>query len=122
MLGKPLDETMILLKDIVQILNLQDFNRLTCTSDFQDVVYSLNSSQIGSAFINDYFVWNTIVYDGLLEETPCGTEISALREHEIKGLTVTINRPIEISPFAFDLDICLVNTQELAVGFLRFCA
>ncbi len=35
MLGKPLDETMILLKDIVQILDLHDFNRLTCTSDFQ---------------------------------------------------------------------------------------
>ncbi len=105
MFGKPLDETMILLKDIVEIFDLQDFNRLTCTSDFRDVVYSMSSSQIGSAFINDYFVRNAIACDGLLEETPRGTEISALREHEIKGLPVTINRPIEISPFAFDLFI-----------------
>ena len=28
--GDPLDETMILLKNIIQIFNLQDFDQLTC--------------------------------------------------------------------------------------------
>ncbi|EEP62895.1 Hypothetical protein BAAA_4000090 [Brucella abortus str. 2308 A] len=91
MFGDPLDETMILLKDIVQIFDLQNFNQLIRTSDFQDIIYSLSACQIGSTFINDDLMWNTAACDGFFKETPCSANISALRQHEIKGLTVTIN-------------------------------
>jgi len=76
--GDPLDEAMILLKDVVEIFNLQDFNHFAVTGDFQDCVYSLCSGQIGSAFINDNFVWNTVGCDGFLEETPCSMPRSAI--------------------------------------------
>ncbi len=49
----PLDEAMVLFKNIVEIFDLKNFDHFTCTGDFQDVVYSLRTSQIGSAFIND---------------------------------------------------------------------
>lgn len=38
------------------------------------------------------------------------SQIPAFRQHEVKGLAVAINRPIQISPFALHLDIGLVNT------------
>lgn len=101
--GNPLDETMVLFNNIVEIFDLQDFYQLACASDFQDRVYSLRTGQVGSAFINDYLVRNPIACNGLFKETPCSAEISVFREHEVKSVTVTINGPIEISPFAFDL-------------------
>ncbi len=98
--GNSLDKPVILLKDIVEIFNLQDFNHLAVTGHFPDCVYSLCSGQAGSAFINDNFVWNTVGCDGFLEETSCRTEISAFGEHEIKRLSVTINGPVQIRPLS----------------------
>ncbi len=103
LIGNPLDETMVLFKNIVEIFDLPDFNHLAVTCDFKDCIYSLGSRQIGAAFINDNLVWNTVGCDGFLEETSCRTEISAFGEHEIKRLSVTINGPVQICPFAFDL-------------------
>lgn len=50
LLRNPLDEKVIVFKNIVQIFDLQNFNQLTRTNDFQDGVYSLCPSQIGSPF------------------------------------------------------------------------
>ncbi len=85
---------MVLFKNVVEIFDLKNFDQFACTGDLQDVVDSLRSHQIGSTFINDYFVWNTIACYGFLKETPCSTEISPLGEHEIERLPVTINSPI----------------------------
>jgi len=57
--GDPFDEPMILHKKIVEIFDLQDFNHVACARDFQDVVYSLCTSQICSTFIADDFVRKT---------------------------------------------------------------
>ena len=43
---------------------------------FKDIVYSQRTRQIGSAFINDNLVGNTIACDGFPEETPRSAEIS----------------------------------------------
>ncbi len=101
--GNSLDKPVILLKDVVEIFNLQDFNQLAVTGDFQDCVYSLCSGQIGSAFINDNFVWNTVGCGGFLEESLCSTEISAFGEHEIKRLSVTGQRPGISKPICYGL-------------------
>ena len=45
--GNSLDKPVILLKDVVEIFNLQDFHHLARARDFQDRVYSLCTSQIG---------------------------------------------------------------------------
>ena len=71
-----------------------NFNHLAVPRDFQDIVYSLGSGEIGAAFINDNLRWDAVACHGLLEKTPCSTEISAFREHEVQSLTITINRPI----------------------------
>jgi len=111
MFGDPLDETMILFKNIVQAFDLQNFNLLSIAGDFQDIVYSLRTGQIGAAFIHDDRVWNTTACDGLLKETPCSTQVSTLGKHKIKRLSVTINSPIQINPFGFDLYIGFVNAR-----------
>jgi len=90
----PSYETMILLKCIVEIFGLKNFNQLTHPSDLQDVIYSLRTSPIGSNFINDCFVRNAISCDGIFKELPCRAEISALEEYELKGLSVMINGPV----------------------------
>lgn len=51
-LGDPLDKPMVLLKDIIEIFDLPDFNHVARPGEFQDRVDGLPSSQIGSAFIN----------------------------------------------------------------------
>ena len=51
--GDPLDEMMILFKDVVQVFDLQDFDQLAIALDFQDGIDCLYASQIGSAFIDD---------------------------------------------------------------------
>ncbi len=64
--GDPLNEPMILLKDVVEIINLQDFNHRARAGprDCQYRVYSLSTSQVGSAFINDNLLRNAIACDG----------------------------------------------------------
>ncbi len=109
MFGDPLNEPMILLKDVVEIFNPQDFNHLARARDFQDRVYSLCTSQVRSAFINDDLVRNPIACNGFLKETPCCNEISTLREHKFQSLAVTINGSVQIGPFPFDLYIGLVD-------------
>ena len=69
------------------------------------MIDSLCVSQVGTAFIDDDLVRNAIACDGFLKEAPRRPEISAPREHEVKGLASTIKCPIEIGPIAFDLDI-----------------
>lgn len=103
MFGDPFDEPVVLFKDVVEIIDLQNFNQLTSTCHFQDAVYSLCTSQIGPAFFNDNLVRNTIACNGSLKETPRCTEISALREHKFQGLAVTINGSVQIGLFPFDL-------------------
>lgn len=67
-LGNPFDKPVILLKDAIEIFNLQDCNHLAVPRVFQDCVYSLCCGQIGSAFINDNFVWNTVVTMAFLKK------------------------------------------------------
>lgn len=106
--GNPLDEPMILLKDVVEIFGLKNFDHLACARDFQNIIYSLCASQIGSAFVDDNLSWVAVACDGFLKETPCSPEVSAFRQHEIRGLSGAIEDTIEISPSTFDFYICLV--------------
>lgn len=49
-LGNALDEPMVLLKDIIEIFNLPNFNLIALSGEFQDGVDSLQSGQIGPTF------------------------------------------------------------------------
>lgn len=74
--GDPLDETMVLFKDVVEVFDLQNFNRFACAGNFQDCIYGLRSTQIRSAFINDNLVQNAIACDSFLKETACSYRAS----------------------------------------------
>ena len=76
----------ILLKDVVEILNLQDFYHFTVPRDFQGYVDSLCSGQIGSAFINDNFVWNTVVTMALLKKRRAALDFR--RSESLKSIAI----------------------------------
>ena len=63
------DEWMTLLKDVVEILDLQDFNHSACACKFHVSVDGLQSGQIRIAFINDDLNRNTIACGSFLKET-----------------------------------------------------
>ena len=65
-----LDEPMILLKDIVQIFDLQYFDGLPCSGEFQDHIHGLQPRQVGAAFVNHDAIGEAIIADRALEETP----------------------------------------------------
>lgn len=56
----PFDETMVLLQDIVEIIDLSDVNHFARSSELRDRVDCLQPSQIGSALINDDLLRNTV--------------------------------------------------------------
>lgn len=113
--GDPFDKAVVLLKDIVQVFDLPDFNHVACACEFQDGVDGVQSGQIGSTFVNDNLLRSTVGCDRLLEETPRCSQIPTFRQKKIKGLAIAVNGPIQIGPFAPNLDI----RQELAVSRLR---
>ncbi len=78
-----LDEPMILLKDIVQVFDLLDLDGLPCSPEFQDHIHGFQPRQIGPTFVDDDTIGNAIRSDRPREETPCGSFIPTLRQHEI---------------------------------------
>lgn len=57
-----LDEPMVLLKDIVQIFDLQDFDGLPCSRELQDHIHGFQPRQIGPTFVDDDAVGDAIRY------------------------------------------------------------
>jgi len=107
--GDPFDKAVILFKDLVEVFDLPDFNERTGSREFQDRVDSLKASQIGAAFVNDKPLGNAVSCNGFLEKTPRRGQIATFRQHEIKGLAIAVDGPIQIGPFTPNLEIGLVN-------------
>ncbi len=78
-LGDPFDKAVVLLKDIIEIFDLPDFNDSTCSGEFQDRIYGLQASQIGAAFVNDNPLGSAVSCNGFLEEAPRCSQIPAPR-------------------------------------------
>lgn len=77
--GDPFDKPMVLFKDIIEIFDLPDFNHVARSREFHDRVDGLQTSQIGSTFINDDLLENAVGGNGFLEEAPRRSQIPALR-------------------------------------------
>ena len=58
--GDPFDKAVVLLKDIIDVFYLPDFDNITCSGEFQEGVNRLKASQIGAAFVNDDLFRNAI--------------------------------------------------------------
>ncbi|MHC3941675.1 hypothetical protein ACI0FR_03005 [Paenochrobactrum sp. BZR 201-1] len=59
--GDPFDKTTVLLKDIVQIFDLPDFNHVACACEFQDDVDGVQSGQICATFVNDNLLRSVVL-------------------------------------------------------------
>lgn len=64
---KPLDEAIILCKDIVEIFDLSYINNPVRSGEFQDRVDSLQASQIGSLLVDDNPSGTSLVAMALLK-------------------------------------------------------
>ena len=111
-LGDPFNKAVILFKDIIEIFDLPDFNDFARSGELQDRVNSLQASQVSATLVNDHLLRNAVACDSLFKEPSHCSQIPSFGQHEIKGLSVAINRSIQIGPFAFGLDIGLVNTPR----------
>ena len=107
--GDPLDEPVVLLKNVVEIFDLSDFNYIARSCEFKARIYSLQASQIGAALVNYNPVRNAVGCDGLPEEPSRCRQIAALGQHEIKRFAIAVNRPVKIGPFTPNLDIGFVH-------------
>ncbi len=104
------DEAMILLKDIVEVLDLQDIDSLAGACKLDDDIHRLQASQIGAALVNDHPVRHAVGSNSPAEEPARCRQIPLLRQHEIKGFAIPVNRPVEVGPPTFDLDVGLVHS------------
>jgi len=65
-----LDETVVLFDHVIQIFNLEYFNKTDQSCQHQQNVNILQPGIVGPAFMQDDFVWKTIAIDRLFKE--CG--------------------------------------------------
>ena len=103
------DEAVIVIQNIVGIFDLQDPYDAPSTNELQDHVQALQTSQIGTALVDDHSVWQAIGAYGLFEKSSGCDRIPALGQHEIKSLAVAIDGSIEVCPLASNLGVRFVG-------------
>ena len=94
---------MVLFNEIVEILDLTDFN-----AGFMLSIVAVNRHPVDTALIEDNFVGQAVVADGLLEKSPSSGPISLGRKQEINSLAGLVDCSIQVFPFAFDLHVDFV--------------
>jgi len=87
----PLHASMILLDDVVEILDLADFDRSAVI-----VIVALDGRGIGVAAIDGDLVRDAVATNGLVQEAPSRLFIPLLGQQKINGLAKFINGTIEI--------------------------
>lgn len=77
------------------MFELNDIDEPTKSLGFADDIWTLQTSQIGSAPVEGDTVSDTAGANSSLEEPSRGSGIAALRQHEIKGLPVPIYSTVQ---------------------------
>src|SRR5215510_3661535 len=95
---------MILLHNVVEILDLADFDR-----GAMFFIVALDSRFIGGTPIDGDLLWHAVTTDCLDQKTFRGLLVALLRQEEINGLALLIHRTVEIPPLAVHLDIRLIH-------------
>lgn len=75
MLRAPLDDTIFLFKNNIDIFDMKNINYFGCAGAIQDSVYSLRSGQLGFALINDNLMRDAITCNSVFKEILCCTKI-----------------------------------------------
>ena len=100
----PFHTTMILLDDVVEILDLADFNRRAVL-----LVVALDGGFIGLTAINRDLLRDAMTADRLGQKPLGRSLVALLSQQEVNRLARLIHGAIEVIPLPFDLDIRLVD-------------
>ena len=92
----PLYETVVLFNDVVKVFDLEDLDRASRTRELQDDVNAFQTRQIGTTLVDDDPIRHAIAANCPLEKSPSGCLVAALGEHEIKGLSLIVDRAVVI--------------------------
>lgn len=109
----PLDEAVILLKNVVQVFDLPDLNCVASAGGFQDRIDRLQTSQIGTALVDDHPIRQAVRADHPLEKPPRSRKIAAAGLMKIKDLAIPIHGTVEVGPEAFHLDVGLIHSPGI---------
>jgi site-specific DNA recombinase len=90
--------------DIIEILGLADDDRGAV-----GFIIALDRRFVGRAPINGDFLRHAVAADRLLQKPQGRLLIAVLGQQKVDGLTLLIDRPIEIAPLTFDLNIRLIH-------------
>jgi hypothetical protein len=72
-----------------------------------------NSTRIGSMFVGGDAIWLTPnASDRMFEKCFGGRQIACLTEYRIDQVTVAVNRPVQILPFAFHFNVGFVHVPR----------
>lgn len=75
------DGPMVLRNDVVQVLALADLDRRLALR-----IHDMQGRKIGTALIDGDRLWNTVLADRLLEETPGGSLVTMGPPQEVDGV------------------------------------
>jgi hypothetical protein len=101
--GDPLDEAMVLLRDVVQVLDLSDLDYSATAGEFQDHIHRPKPCKIGPALVDDNPLRHAMPADRALEEEPGRSHVAAIGKQEINGLAVAFDGPVAVGSFALYL-------------------
>jgi hypothetical protein len=95
---------MILLYDIIQVFDLPDGDGRAVR-----LIIAFDRGFIGVTAVNRDRFGEPVAADRLLQKPQCGLGVAVLGEQKVDRLAVLIDRPIQLAPLAFDLDVRLVH-------------
>ena len=109
---------MILLDYVVKVFDLQDFRQPEPPVQNQQPIHVVQYGEMCSAFIHHKSVGEDVVTYCTGEEGGGHCSIPMLTEHEIKGLSKPVDRPVIVHPLAFDPDTSFIHPPGNSGGAL----
>ena len=100
---------MILLNDVGEVFDPHHLNWDRAAEPLQHSIDLVDAGGVGAALVDDNPIRHTVRADRSLEEPPCGGQVAALTEHEIKRLPIPIHCAVQVGPAALHLDVGLVH-------------
>lgn len=107
------DRSMILLDQVVQVLVLSNLD-----PPFAFGVDVLHGGEVGATLVEGHLLGLAVGGDGVLEKAHRRCLVAVSAEQEIHGVAGLIDRPVQVLPVAFHLDIGFVHAPAGANGKL----
>jgi hypothetical protein len=113
----PLDSTMVLLDNVVEVFNLAHKHRYVAAG-----VDSIDHRLLGPALVHRDLVRIAVRSHSLVKEALRRGLVPLRRQQEVDGLAVLVDGAVEVSPDALDFDVGLIHAPAAADQALVFTA